>query len=154
MPTAQELSEALNAQIAEVKQAECKVEEAWLWAEEEARVAMEQARRAEEEEREWERVCLAEEARVWAEEARGGGAARSRAEPQRGGGVFPEEGPTLMTIPVVVGVCRKSRGEGEGGQPTQKQRQGHRSRRWTLGRSQGLYVTSVKRRELLAGGAR
>ena len=66
MPMTQELTrahEAFNAQIAEVKQAECEAEEAQLWAGEEARMAAEQAWR-EEEEWEWECARLAEEARV------------------------------------------------------------------------------------------
>ena len=91
MPTTQELKrahKALDAQIVEAKWEERGAEEAWLRAEEEARMATEQAQR-EEEEREWEHVCLAEEARVQAEEeAQGGGEACSGAEPQGGGGVF------------------------------------------------------------------
>ena len=55
---------------------------------------------------------------------RGGGEACSRAEPQGGGGVFQEEGPTATTILVIVGVRWKSRGGGEGGQSTQKQGKG------------------------------
>ena len=30
----------------------------------------------------------------------------------------------MMFLPVIVGVCRKSRGGGDGGQPTQEQGQG------------------------------
>ena len=127
MPLVQELKKAykaLDTQIAEVEQEECEAEEAQLWAKEEARVAVEQARRAEEEECGWEQVHLAEEARVQAEEEVWAcKEAHSEAEPQGGRGVFQEEGSTAMSVLVIVGVRRKSRGGGEGGQPTQKQGQ-------------------------------
>ena len=78
-----------------------------------------------------------------------------RVEPPGGRGVFQEEGRMAMTILVIIRVCRKSGGGGEGGQPTQKQGEGVPIQESDLGGgSQGSCATSVRRKEFFASGAR